>query len=50
MKNGKIKPQAPELEEAVLGGLMIDTKNIDELMEILHIDIFYKENHKLIFN
>jgi len=50
MNKGKIKPQAIDLEEAVLGGLMIDTKNIDELMEILHIDIFYKENHKLIFN
>jgi replicative DNA helicase len=50
MNKGKIKPQAIDLEETVLGGLMIDTKNIDELMEILHIDIFYRENHKLIFN
>jgi replicative DNA helicase len=47
--NGKMQPQATDLEEAVLGGMLIDSKNNDELMEILHTDIFYKEDHKAIF-
>jgi replicative DNA helicase len=45
----KIPPQAIEIEEAVLGGILIDNNNIDDLMEILHIDIFYKDFHKIIF-
>jgi replicative DNA helicase len=49
LKNAKIIPQAIELEEAVLGSILIDNRNIDELMEILHTDIFYKNEHKIIY-
>jgi len=47
---GKIPPQAVDLEEAVLGAMMIDKKGIDEVIDILHVDSFYKEAHKVIFN
>ena len=39
-----------ELEEVVLGAMMIDKKGVDEVIDILHPDTFYKESHKLIFN
>jgi len=47
---GKIPPQAVDLEEAVLGAMMIDKKGIDEVIDILHVDSFYKDAHKVIFN
>ena len=50
MQKGKIPPQAVDLEEVVLGAMMIDKKGVDEVIDILHPDTFYKESHKLIFN
>jgi replicative DNA helicase len=50
LEKGKLPPQAIDLEEAVLGALMIDTQSIDEcLMIIKDSDVFYKDSHKLIF-
>lgn len=49
MTNGKIPPQATDLEEAILGAIMIDKKGMDEVAEILCPDAFYKDAHKLIF-
>jgi replicative DNA helicase len=49
LERGKIPPQALELEEAVLGAMMIDKKGIDEVIDILQPDAFYKEAHKYIF-
>ncbi len=45
----KLPPQAIDLEEAVLGAMMIDSKNLDETIDILTPDAFYKDAHKLIF-
>ena len=50
MQKGKIPPQAVDLEEVVLGAMMIDKKGVDEVIDILQPDAFYKESHKLIFN
>jgi replicative DNA helicase len=36
------------LEEAVLGAMMID-KKVDDVMDILSPDAFYKDAHKHIF-
>ena len=47
--NGKIPPQAIEVEEAVLGALMLDEKAITNTIEILHADFFYKPEHQYIF-
>ena len=49
LQQGKIPPQALELEEAVLGAMLIDKKGVDEVIDILQPDAFYKTSHQLIF-
>lgn len=49
LEKGKIPPQAVDLEEAVLGAMLIDKKGVDEVIDILQIDAFYKEAHQHIF-
>ena len=49
LEKGKIPPQALDLEEVVLGAMMIDKKGIDEVIDILNPDVFYKQAHKFIF-
>ena len=46
---GKIQPQAPELEEAVLGALMIEKDAYSLVSEILHSESFYEHRHQLIY-
>ncbi|MDX1471874.1 MAG: DnaB-like helicase N-terminal domain-containing protein, partial [Flavobacteriaceae bacterium] len=49
LEKGKIPPQAIDLEEAVLGAMMIDKKGVDEVIDILRPEAFYKDAHKYIF-
>ncbi|MBF4519498.1 replicative DNA helicase [Flavobacterium sp. ANB] len=49
LEKGKLPPQVLELEEAVLGAMMIDKKGVDDVIDILQPDAFYKEAHKYIF-
>ena len=49
LERGKIPPQAIDLEEVVLGAMMIDKKGVDEVIDILHPEVFYKEAHKYIY-
>jgi replicative DNA helicase len=49
LKQGKLPPQAVELEEAVLGAMLIDKKGVDEVIDILQPDAFYKTANQLIF-
>ncbi|MBT8244896.1 MAG: replicative DNA helicase [Winogradskyella sp.] len=49
LEKGKIPPQAIDLEEVVLGAMMIDKKGVDEVIDILSPDAFYKEAHRYIF-
>jgi len=46
---GRIPPQALELEEAVLGALLIDKNALTETVEILSPEIFYKSEHAIIY-
>lgn len=47
---GKLPAQAIELEEAVIGAIMVDKYAIDEVMQIINRpEVFYKEAHQLIF-
>lgn len=48
-EHGKIPPQAVDLEEAVLGALMIDNECIGEVGKLLNPAVFYKESHQLIY-
>ena len=49
LSDGKIPPQALELEEAVLGAMLIDEKGVNEVIDILSPEVFYKKSHQLIF-
>lgn len=49
LERGKIPPQAIDLEEVVLGAMMIDKKGVDEVIDILHPDVFYKDAHRFIY-
>jgi replicative DNA helicase len=49
LEKGKIPPQAIDLEEVVLGAMLIDKKGVDEVIDILHPDVFYKESHQHIY-
>lgn len=46
---GKVPPQARDLEEAVLGSMMIDQDSLDESVGTLNIDCFYDPRHKIVF-
>ncbi|GGZ14797.1 replicative DNA helicase [Echinicola pacifica] len=47
---GKIPPQAIDLEEAVLGALMLEKEAITAVVDILKPDSFYKDAHKEIYD
>ena len=49
LERGKIPPQAIDLEEAILGAMMIDKKGLDDVIDILSPDIFYRPEHQFIF-
>jgi replicative DNA helicase len=49
LEKGKIPPQALDLEEVVIGAMMIDKKGVDEVIDILAPEAFYKESHQYIF-
>ena len=46
---GKMLPNATEIEESVLGALMIDGTAIDKVIDLLRDNIFYKREHQLIY-
>ena len=48
LSDGRIPPQAIDLEEAVLGAMLIDEKGVNEVIDILSPDVFYKKAHQLI--
>ena len=49
LEKGKLPPQAIDLEEAVLGAMMIDKKGIDDVIDILHPEAFYEKKHQEIY-
>ena len=46
---GKLPPQALDLEEAVLGALMIEKDALSSVVDILKPETFYKEAHQRIY-
>lgn len=46
---GKLPPQAPELEEAVLGALMLEKNALTAVIEFLKPEHFYSEAHREIY-
>jgi replicative DNA helicase len=50
MVEGKIPPQAIDIEKAFLGALLIDGQNIGEVRTILPVDAFYEFKHQYIYS
>lgn len=46
---GKVPPQALELEEAVLGAIMLEKDAIISVIDILKPETFYKDSHRMIY-
>src|SRR5580698_3561011 len=46
---GKLPPQAVDLEEAVLGALMLEKDALSSVIDILKPDVFYRDSHQKIF-
>jgi replicative DNA helicase len=46
---GKVPPQAKDLEEAVLGAIMLEKGAFDTVIEILKPECFYVDGHQRIF-
>ena len=46
---GKLPPQAVDVEEAVLGALMLESDALSNAIEILRPESFYKPAHSAIF-
>lgn len=46
---GKVPPQAVDIEEAVLGALMLEKNALTAVIDILHPESFYKDSHQKIF-
>jgi len=46
---GRRAPQATDLEEAVLGALLIDKGAVNDVIEILKPESFYKDAHQVIY-
>ncbi|MFT7270366.1 MAG: replicative DNA helicase, partial [Roseivirga sp.] len=44
---GKLPPQAVDLEEAVLGALMLEKDALTNVIDILRPQSFYKEAHQV---
>lgn len=49
-EQGKVPPQALDLEEAVLGAMMLENDRLAEVIEVLKPEAFYKEAHQQIFS
>ena len=50
LEQGKLPPQAVDLEEAVLGALMLEKDALTSIIDKLRAECFYKESHQKIFS
>ncbi|MBU1578493.1 MAG: replicative DNA helicase [Bacteroidetes bacterium] len=49
MQHGRVPPQAVDLEEVVLGAMMLEKDAVNAIIDILKPEVFYKDAHKKIF-
>lgn len=50
LDNGKVMPQAVDIEEAFLGALMLEKEAYIKVADFVFAEIFYKPQHQIIFN
>ena len=48
-EHGRVPPQAVDLEEAVLGSIMLEKDALSTVIDALSPEAFYKESHQRIF-
>lgn len=46
---GKLPPQAPELEDSVLGAIMLEKEAYGTVADLLRPEVFYKDQNRLVF-
>lgn len=46
----RVPPHSKEAEESVLGGILIDNHTVNQALEILRAEDFYRANHQAIFS
>ncbi|MEB3330839.1 MAG: DnaB-like helicase N-terminal domain-containing protein, partial [Candidatus Sericytochromatia bacterium] len=49
LDHGRVPPQAVDLEEAVLGAIMLEKDALTAVIDVLKPEVFYKEAHQEIF-
>lgn len=50
VKLDKLPPQNIEAEQSILGAILIDNDALPRALEIIDIDDFYRQSHRMIFN
>jgi len=50
IEHGRVPPQATDLEEVVLGAMMLQKEAVTAIIDILQPEVFYKEAHQRIFS
>jgi len=50
LEHGRVQPQAVDLEEAVLGAMMLERDAVNTAIDILQPRSFYKDSHQKIFS
>ncbi len=49
LKHGRVPPQAVDLEESVLGAVLLEQNALNAIVEFFEPEFFYKEAHQLIY-
>ena len=49
-ETGKLPPQATDIEEAVLGAMLLEKNAVNDAIDILQPESFYKPEHQKIFS
>lgn len=49
MGEGRVPPQAPEIEQSILGACLTDKEAFEEIKELIQPSVFYNKRNKLIF-
>ena len=48
-EHGKVPPQAVDLEEAVIGAMLLEKDKLAAVIELLRPEVFYKTEHQIIY-
>jgi len=49
VEHGKVPPQCPDIEECVLGAMLMDQSCVDDVASILKAESFYRDQNQKIF-